>query len=69
MKKNKLVAEICHNFADLVSGCDNYDDYYSLKEAIEIALNKLPDDIDREDVDGWLNPHLDWLAEEWDDTQ
>ena len=69
MKKNKLVAEICLNFAGFVLGCDNYDDYYSLKEAIEIALNKLPEDIEREDVEGWLNPHLDCLAEEWDDIQ
>lgn len=70
MKQNKLVAAICQDFADWVDifdGCGEYDDYTSLFEALNIATEKLPSEVEREDVEGWLNPHLDVIHENWED--
>lgn len=50
----------------MVAGCEDYEDYGSLEIALDIAGNKLPDEVRREDVEGWLNPHLDAIWEEWD---
>lgn len=65
MKRNELVAHICQNFADMVASCETYEDYHSLMEALNIATNKLPEIVEKEDIRGWLNPHLDMIAEEW----
>lgn len=69
MKQNKLVAAICQHFADMVDnfdGCGEYEDYTSLFEALKIATEKLPSEVEREDVEGWLNPHLDAIHEDWE---
>ena len=66
MKKNKLVAAICQHFSGMVAGCEDYEDYYSLEIALDIAINKTPNDVDREDIEGWLNPHLDAICEDWE---
>lgn len=66
MKKNKLIAAICQDFSDLVAGCEDYEDYGSLEIALDIAVNKLPDEVRREDVEGYLNPHLDTICENWE---
>lgn len=71
MKKNVLIAKICQHFAGLVSSYQNsnfgeYEDFYSLNEALNIA-NKFPNEVEREDVEGWKNPHLDFIWEEWDE--
>lgn len=67
MKKNKLVALICRNFADMVAGCDDYEDYYSLEDALRIARVELGENVSRLDVEGWMNPHLDMIAENWEE--
>lgn len=66
MKKNKLIAIICQHYADMVAGCEDYEDYCSLQMALDIAVNKMPNDLTREDVEGWLNPHLDAIYEDWE---
>ena len=65
MKKNILISHICTHFAGMVAGDDSYDDFFSLQEALHIAIQKLPDDIEKEDLRGWKNPHLDYMFEEW----
>ena len=67
MKKNKLISAICQTFADLVAGCDDYCYYYSLNEALRIAQNELGENIERWQVEGWLNPHLDTISENWEE--
>lgn len=72
MKRNELVAHICQNFADMVAGCETYEDYASLMDALDIAINKLPEvveneDVEKEDIQGWLNPHLDMIADDWEE--
>lgn len=66
MKKNILVAKICENYSDIVSGNDTYADYGSLDIALDITYNQLPDEVCREDLKGWHNPHLDMIYDEWD---
>ena len=45
MKKNKLIAIICQHYADMVAGCEDYEDYCSLQMALDIAVNKMPNDL------------------------
>lgn len=66
MKKNKLIASICQSFADLVAGCDDYCDYYSLYEALQI-VQELGEDIERWQIESMLNPHLDIIYENWEE--
>lgn len=67
MKKNKLVALICQSFADMVAGNEDYCDYYSLHEALQVAHNYLMNEVGKEDIMHYLNPHLDMIAEKWEE--
>ena len=69
MKKNKLVSIICTTFADLVAGDENYNDYYSLNEALRMVQQMPCEDIEQDDITGLLNPHLDIIAENWKDYE
>lgn len=51
----------CH--LDMLKGNETYADNYSLIQALE-RIDKLEDNIVKEDVAGWGNPYLDMLAEE-----
>jgi hypothetical protein len=69
MRKNKVIAFICIHFANLAEayeGLGEYEDYYSLEEAIRIVTTKLPKVIERDDLQGWHNPHTDYLYESWE---
>ena len=66
MKKNKLIAAVCQTFADFVAGCDDYCDYYSLNEALQI-VQELGEDIERWQIADMHNPHLDAIWEEWEE--
>lgn len=66
MKKNKLIAAVCETFADFVAGYDDYCDYYSLNEALQI-VQELDDDIERWQIVAMRNPHLDIISENWEE--
>ena len=69
MKKNKLTAIICASFADLVAGSESYNDYYSLNEALRLVQQMPREEIEQNDITGMLNPHLDYIAENWNDYE
>lgn len=47
----------------MLKGDEAYADNYSLGEALE-RIEKLEDNIVKEDIIGWGNPYLDMLADE-----
>lgn len=68
IKSHELVELICQyhiNLVDGYRGCGEYTDTFSLYQAIEIASTKLPQEVSKEDVEGWRNPYLDYIAEEY----
>lgn len=69
LPKNKVLALVCQNYADIVDGNDEYNDYASLEEAIDVVINKLDDEIAKDDLEGWLNPHLDSIYENWEEYE
>ena len=66
MKRNKniVMAAVCSHFCDMVSGCD-YRDYETLFEALR-KVECLGEEIEPEDIQGYGNPHLDCIAEAWE---
>ncbi len=68
LRKNKLVALICQSYVDMVKGCSSHNDYYSLEDALRI-VKELGENISRIDIIGRLNPHLDIIAENWDEYE
>ena len=67
MKKCELVAAICKHYINLSECITGYDDYGSLEEALRIAQNIDQEQICKMDVEGWKNPHLDYIAENFEE--
>lgn len=77
MKKNEILALVCGQYLDFVEAYEDYDNSFALVEAIQIvekiAFQKSLENedneeilIEREDIQGYLNSHLDHIYEEWD---
>lgn len=78
MKKNEILALACSQYLDFVEAYEDYDNSFALVEAIQIvekiAFQKSLENedneeilIEREDINGYLNSHLDHIYEEWDE--
>lgn len=80
MKKNEILARVCRQYLDFVEAYEDYDNSFALVEAIQIvekiAFQKSLENedneeilIEREDIQGYLNSHLDHIYEEWDELR
>lgn len=78
MKKNEILALACSQYLGFVEAYEDYDNSFALVEAIQIvekiAFQKSLENedneeilIEREDIQGYLNSHLDHIYEEWDE--
>lgn len=71
ISKNELAVLVCRYFLDLIDTrkCTEYpafgDEYENVSLAIE-HISKMPDVINKEDVEGLGHPYLDCIAEDWE---